>query len=142
MDYNDLANEYLKVMFLMRGRNTQKQIDESLNGENFVLSYVFERNGNVIPSDISNAMGSTSARIATILNNLEQKGFISRTIDTEDRRRIIVNLTDRGKEHVHEQNQKRIDFIMNMLKYLGENDAKEYIRIMKKLVGKTPEDFM
>lgn len=142
MDYNDLANEYLKVMFLMRGRNTQKQIDESLNGENFVLSYVFERNGNVIPSDISNAMGSTSARIATILNNLEQKGFISRTIDTEDRRRIIVNLTDRGKEHVHEQNQKRIDFITNMLKYLGENDAKEYIRIMKKLVGKTPEDFM
>lgn len=142
MDYNDLANEYLKVMFLMRGRNTQKQIDESLNGENFVLSYVFERNGNVIPSDISNAMGSTSARIATILNNLEQKGFISRMIDTDDRRRIIVNLTDKGKEHVHEQNQKRIDFITNMLKYLGENDAKEYIRIMKKLVGKTPEDFM
>lgn len=142
MDYKDLAQEYLEVMFSMRGRNTQKQIDESLNGENFVLFYILEQNGNVIPSDISNAMGSTSARIATVLNNLEKKGLISRTIDTEDRRRIIVNLTDAGKEYVHEQNQKRVEFITNMLKYLGENDAKEYIRIMKKLVGKSPEDFM
>lgn len=142
MDYKDLADEYLKVMYSIRNSNAQKQIDESLNGENFVLFYIFEHKGNVIPSDVSKAMGSTTARIATILNSLEKKGLILRTIDAEDRRRIIINLTDTGKEYVHEQNQKRIEFITNMLKYLGEHDAKEYIRIMKKFVGKNSEDFM
>lgn len=142
MDYKDLADEYLKVMYSMRNSNAQKQIDESLNGENFVLFYIFEHKANVIPSDVSKAMGSTTARIATILNSLEKKRLIIRTIDVQDRRRIIINLTDTGKEYVHEQNQKRKEFITNMLKYLGEHDAKEYIRIMKKFVGKSSEDFI
>jgi hypothetical protein len=29
-----------------------------------------------------------------------------------------------------------------MLQYLGEDDAKEYIRILKKLADKSPEDFI
>lgn len=93
-------------------------------------------------SDISNAMGATSARIAAALNSLEKKGLILRRIDAEDRRRILIDLTDAGREHVHKQNQMMMNFVTNMLKYLGEDDAKEYIRIMKKLADRNPEDFI
>ncbi|MBV7275839.1 transcriptional regulator [Clostridium sp. PL3] len=142
MDYESLASEYMEVMYRMRGRNAQKHVSDSVNGENFVLSYISEHEGNVIPSDISNAMGTTSARIAAALNSLEGKGLILRRIDLEDRRRILIDLTDAGREQVHKQNQMRMSFITNMLKYLGEDDAKEYIRIMKKLADKSPEDFI
>ncbi|MFL0252893.1 MarR family winged helix-turn-helix transcriptional regulator [Clostridium neuense] len=142
MDYESLAHDFMEVMHHMHGRNPQKRVNDSLHGENFVLSYISSHEGNVIPSDISNAMGATSARIAAALNSLEKKGLISRRIDVEDRRRILIDLTDAGREHVHEQNQKMMNFVTNMLKYLGEDDAKEYIRIMKKLANRNPEDFI
>lgn len=141
MDYKSLALEFLEAMSQVHGRNTQKQVNDSLNGENFVLMYISEHEGNVIPSDISNAMGTTAARIAAALNSLEGKGLVSRRIDTEDRRRILVDLTDAGRERVQQQNQLRIDFTTNMMEYLGEEDARAYIRIMKKLADRKPEDF-
>lgn len=142
MDYESLARDFLAVMYLMRGRNAQKQVSDSVHGENFVLSYISEQEGNVIPSDISNAMGTTSARIAAVLNRLEGKGLISRRIDAEDRRRILIDLTADGRERVHKHHQMIIGHITKMLEYLGENDAKEYIRIMKKLADRSPEEFM
>ena len=45
-----------------------------------------------------------------------------------------------------EQAKKQYHIIMNittnMLQYLGDDDAREFIRIMKKLAAKSPEDFM
>ncbi|MDQ7094370.1 MarR family winged helix-turn-helix transcriptional regulator [Desulfosporosinus sp. PR] len=142
MDYERLARDLLAVMYQMRGRNPQKQLSDSVHGENFVLSYISEHEGNVIPSDISHAMGTTSARIAAVLNSLEGKGLISRRIDAEDRRRILIDLTAAGRERVHEHHQMIMSHITKMLQYLGEDDAKEYIRIMKKLAEKSPEDFI
>jgi Transcriptional regulators len=141
MNYESLAHEYLDIMYAMRGRNAQKRVNDSMHGEAFVLSYVSEHEGNVIPSDISNAMGITSARVAAALNGLEGKGLVTRRIDTEDRRRILIDLTDAGREKVQEQKQMMVGFVTGMLQYLGENDAKEYIRIMKKLADRNPEDF-
>ena len=56
-----------------------------------VYSFLSAHENGVIPSDISK-MGISSARIAAALNSLEKKAS-SRRIDTDDRRRILVNLT-------------------------------------------------
>jgi len=140
MDYEGLAQELLEVMYQMRGNNAQKQVRESIHGEDFVLSYISDHEGTVIPSDISIAMGATSARIAAILNSLEKKGQVTRRIDTEDRRRILIDLTDAGRKHVFQQKQERLRFMSNTLQYLGEEDAKEYLRIMRKLAHMNPEE--
>lgn len=142
MDYKSLARDYLEVMYRMRRRNTHKHINDSVHGEQFVLSYISEHDGNVIPSDISQAMGITSARIAAALNSLEKKGLISRRIDPEDRRRILIDLTAAGKEQVNKHHQMIMSYVTRMLEYLGEDDAKEYIRIMKKLAAISPEELM
>lgn len=142
MDYESLAREFMDVMHRMRRRNDQRQINDSMHGENFVLSYISEHEGNVIPSDISNAMGTTSARIAAVLNSLEGKGFISRRIDPSDRRKILIDLTDDGRAQVDTHYQMIMSYTTNMLQYLGEYDSKEYIRIIKKLADKNLEDFM
>jgi DNA-binding MarR family transcriptional regulator len=142
MDYESLAHDFMEVMLQMRKRNTHNQISDSMRGEHFVLNYIAEHEGNVIPSDISNAMGITSARIAAALNSLEGKGLITRRIDLEDRRRILIDLTEAGRDQVKEHHEKIVKTATNMLRYLGEDDAKDYIRIMKKLAERNPEEFM
>lgn len=142
MNFEALAVELMETMHKIRKRKAQKQLNDSMQGENFVLFYISQHEGNVVPSDISNEMGISSARIAATLNSLEKKGQIVRRIDTQDRRRILIDLTPAGRE----QGQKQLQMVMttttNMLRYLGEEDAKDFIRIMQRLADKGPEDFM
>ncbi len=51
-----------------------------------------------MPSDIARYTTTSTARIATILNNLEDKKMITREISREDRRKILVGITDKGKK--------------------------------------------
>ena len=141
MDYTSLAREYMQIMHQMRNMNGQKKIHDSMHGENFMLFYISKRQGGIIPSEISNEMGITSARIAAALNSLEAKGLITRRIDTEDRRRILVDLTEAGREQAKEHSNMILNITKSMLEYLGETDATELIRIMKKLAKRNPQEF-
>lgn len=142
MNFEEMAKIYMETVYQMRKRNAQKHLNDSMHGENFVLYFISKNEEKVIPSDISNEMGITSARVAAALNSLEGKGLIVRRIDADDRRRIIIELTDLGREQVQKKYQKIMNMATNMLQYLGEEDALELIRIMKKLALKGPEDFI
>lgn len=142
MDYEKLAREFMEIMHQMRRQKEQKQISDSMHGEHFVLFYISKHEGNVIPSEISNEMGISTARIAAALNSLEGKGLITRKIDVDDRRRILVNLTDSGHKQVEKHSENVLNVTIHMLQYLGEKDANEFLRIMRKFAEKDPEDFM
>lgn len=141
MDYTALAREYMEVLFKMRKRKNQKKISDSMHGEQFVLGYLSHHDGCVIPSDISNEMGISSARIAAALGNLESKGLITRRIDVRDRRRILVELTDAGRALEAEHEKAIMSMMARMLEDLGAEDAIEFLRILKKLSTHVPEDF-
>lgn len=133
MDYNKLALEFLNNMGAVRRAKPQKNIDEALHGENFILGYIARHGGDVNPGEISQEMGVSSARVATALNNLEKKGLITRQIDLNNRSKILVGITAEGKELTEKYFQEILGVATKMLEFLGEQDAKEYIRIMKKL---------
>ncbi len=137
MDYTKLAIEFLEKMDMFRKAKTQKNITEALQGEMFVLHYIFHKGGEVLPGEISNEMGVSSARIATALNSLEKKGLITRQIDTSDRRRIIVRFTEKGENFAVKHQQAVVKYTVEMLSLLGEHDAKEYVRITGRLAEAT-----
>lgn len=143
MDYRELASEFIKIMensHKLRRANPQKQIDESLQGERFVLQFIASQNRDVLPGEISTEMGISSARIAVTLNGLEKKGLITRQIDTSDRRRILVDLTLEGKTLVEERRQEALERVTKMFSRLGEHDAREYVRITAKLAEVDPQE--
>ena len=141
MDYQALAREFMGIMHKMRKRKSEKQLSDSLRGEQFVLSFVSHHDGGVIPSEISAEMGISTARIAAALGSLESKGLITRRIDESDRRRILVELTEAGraKETDHANSIMRV--MTRMLENLGESDAVEFLRILKKIAEHPPEEF-
>jgi len=133
MDYNSLAEEFLRNMRKIRTANQGKNIQEGIRGEAFALYYIKGMEGRAIPRDISNAAGVSSARIAMVLNGLEEKGLITREIDSGDRRRIIVNLTPKGMERVEEMQKDHIEKMKDLLVSLGEEDAEDLVRITGRL---------
>lgn len=133
MNYEAIIEEILvKVK-----ANAEKTISEVLNeftkGEVGVLAYlVFEKN-NVTPGELSEQINVTSARIASILNSLENKKYIQRNASDTDKRKILVTVTEEGKANVEEAKNKVINKISSVFEQLGEEDTKEYIRLVSKI---------
>lgn len=53
--------------------------------------------GKALPSAIAKAVDLKQATVTVLVNKLEQLGLVTRTRDTEDRRRVWVELTDAGR---------------------------------------------
>ncbi len=141
MDYYELAKQLIGYQFklsripkLIYGGSI-----EQIRGEKIVLGYLIEVEDGVAPSQIGKFIGVTTARVANILNKLEDKGFITRSMDPNDRRKIIVTITDEGKKKVIEDISVIIEHMAKILAELGEHDAKEHIRIMKAIYNITLE---
>jgi len=141
MDYEALAMQFMECMHTIRRAGPQKPIEESLRGEAFVIKFLSHHGGSVLPSEISNIMGISTARIAATLNSLEKKGWITRRIDTDDRRRILVDLTSEGKAQAEEQHRHMMKNTIKLLSMLGEEDAIEYVRLSRKLADKVAAQY-
>ena len=139
MNYEELAKQFLNNSYRYRNCGHQKKFDDNLHGEAFTMLYIYKEGGNVLPSDISNEMNISSARVAFMLNNLENKGLISRKIDSNDRRKILVTLTTEGLAYAQIHNDNVTNHTIKMLTLLGEHDAKELVRIIGKLVDICPK---
>ena len=135
MDKQKMAADFLEKLQMLRKLRPQKYIDNSLHGEAFVLAYIALNSEGVLPGDISQQMDVSSARIAKALNGLENKGYITRQINTQDRRQIVVKATQTGKELAEEHRKAVLEEVVKLFDLLGDHDANEYIRITGKLVA-------
>ena len=139
MNYDDIANE----LFQQLRNNSKTSLTQMLNdfncGEIGVLGYLVFDKDNVTSGELSDKLDVTTARIASVLNSLESKGYIKRNIDSGDKRKILVTITDKGRVLVYKVKKELTDKIINLLKVVSYDDIKEYMRIsleIRKILSK------
>jgi len=130
---NELAEELLENMILANKSQSFAKLSKVVHGEMFALQMIALHDGDISPSEISKIAGTSPARIAAELNSLEHKGLITREIDANNRRRILVCLTPEGIKVAAEHCQEAVQIAGEVLAQLGEQDAREYVRIIRKL---------
>ena len=113
--------------------STFERITRISRGEIFVLKILLFNNGTSTPTDISETMKSTKGRISAILNSLEKKGFIDREIDKDNRRNIIVTLTNSGKDYVMKELQECYKIVSHVFEELGEKDSKKFVELTERV---------
>lgn len=135
MDYQDQAvyflNQYTKLLQI----SEEQQMNNLNKGITFALNYLATNEGVVHPKELSEGMCVTTARIASLLNQMEQKNLIKRTTDPEDSRQIIVQLTENGIRENCVIQEKVVNIIRKMLEALGPEDTAEFIRIQDRILG-------
>ena len=135
MDYTVLAADLLERMRELRKAGFQRHLEGHLQGENFVLSYLALQQQYALPSNISKEMNVSTARVTATLNKLEKKGLITRKISTDDRRKVKVEITEKGRKRAESLHCAFLVHAAELLRRLGDDDAKEYLRITGKLAG-------
>ena len=101
-------------------------------GEVLVLKILIQSGTSISPTELSEIMNSSKGRISAILNSLEKKGEIIREIDKDNRRNIIVNITESDRKHIISELADGYSIIAKALEKMGEEDTKELIRLMNK----------
>lgn len=135
MDYSKSAEELLKYLIINERLRylIQGNIAEIAKGELAVLMYLIEEKNGASAIDISHKFRINTSRVAAILNGLSKKGYIERKSDPQDKRKIQVYFTEEGNEFAQNKRKDILEHVTKMLEILGEKDAKEHIRLMKKI---------
>ena len=141
MDCEVLAEMLVDQTELLFRHGPHKLIGKNARGECFVLRCLARSKAPLLPSDLSEQSHASTARIAVVLNTLEKKGLISRAIDPTDRRSILVSLTNVGQEYVAVVRTQLREDMKHLLEELGEQDAREYLRITKRILQISQEEF-
>ena len=123
--------EYNEIMS-NKHKNMLEDLNRANRGELFVLQYLLMRKTEVLPSELSAALHSSTARVSALLGTLEKKGQIIRNIDTSNRRNILVTITEAGRIRAGFELQKMKDSMTQVFTDMGEEETKEFIRLSKK----------
>ncbi|MBR3794570.1 MAG: winged helix DNA-binding protein [Clostridia bacterium] len=137
--YEMLAKELMDAIEQNGPVPPKDKISESIRGEMAVLRLLGRENRQIAAGEISRLLNMTTSRIAAVLGSLEKKAFITRRTDPEDKRRVLVALTEKGRAFYAERKEEVRRHVKMMLMRLGEDDAREYVRLMKRISEILPE---
>lgn len=138
MDDN-LVQRLIKSLYKIGHGGSSKKLNNSVRGENMALALISKNKGSTYPKDIEENMGISSARVAKIIKGLEEKKLVIRKPDSKDKRKTIVNLTDRGKRCENLRKDKINFALSTMLELLGEEDGADFVRIVEKIEKSMPQ---
>ena len=134
-NYEGLATELLQVNEELLRMPDQQMLTRLSQGESFVLNYLLTHRCQAHPVDLSRGLMVSTARIAALLNRMEDKHLISREPDPLNNRQVIVTLCPQGLEVIQRLRTNAIRSAARMLADLGPEDARELVRIQKKLLS-------
>ncbi len=139
MDYKELAEELLRNMTRTAKMPFQKKVEDISHGEKKILGFLTFAKRSATSGELSEALYLTTPRVASALNSLSKKGFIERSRDANDKRIVIVTITEEGIHFMEEERKEALSMIEQTLEKLGEHDAKEFVRILKRITDITIE---
>ena len=73
------------------------------------ILHILDYEGQISQKELQARLGIQSGSISEILTKLEREGLICREKDTQDRRKVIVKMTEDGKEHARKYHARRRD---------------------------------
>lgn len=144
MEYERMAKK-LVVMQVENARPLSILSDAiAARGEEQILMMLAYHKEPAYAGDLACCVGLTSGRVANILKQLERKGYVQRTPDTADKRKVLVSLTAEGEGYAREVYHKTLKGYATILRLLGHEDAQEFMRVLQQgvnLLGQHEELF-
>ncbi len=120
--------------------NATRRLDES--GESMlawqVLAFLV-RTGKRNQTEVSVALAQHPAGVSRLLDDLEKQGYVARTRDVVDRRRVCVDATARGRRQYRSILPEVLLGVERALDPLSDAERRTLREILLKVVSQDPE---
>ena len=100
------------------------------------------RNSPVTMTQFANEMGITKQQLTKLVNDLEEKQYVVRSHNKENRRQVYIEITDRGVLHLEKMLGEIVHEILTTLSGFSEEDKEkiaECSEIMSTLMRRDAE---
>ena len=101
-------------------------------GQPKILDYLKNHDG-AVQKEIAAGCHIEPASVTTILNGMEEKGYVRRQTSPENRKYIHIFLTEKGKHYVKRLEKEFAEIELAALQNFTKTEQKELMRSMEKL---------
>ena len=95
---------------------------------------IISMEGEMMPSTIGKYTGMEKSSLTRMVDDLEKKGIVSRNTDPDDRRKVLVSLTEKGLEYYNCLNKITAEMADEILKFVDEKDIEDYVQSLETMV--------
>jgi len=107
--------------------------DLNLTAPQGMLIGILVRNGQMKISDLSEKMALSNSTVSGIIDRLEKNEFVERRRSEEDRRVVMVDLTEDFRKEAKERFKTVEDSLSSVLKLATQEEAEEVIKGLETL---------
>lgn len=136
-DKNQLVKSFhsLAESFFLKIRAEGERImkEESFSGGQLFLLYTLDEQGTCKASDIAAYLGVTSGAVTAMGDKLVSMDLIKRDRTEEDRRMVLLSLTEKGREVVNRYRCNTFDTLLTGLGKLETAEIEQIIQVFARL---------
>ncbi len=131
--------EYLAVMRDFGRIYTQRILEGSRENSNLLkLSrikalYAFRGQDSSTMSELAENIGAKLPSMTMMIDNLSEEGLVERARDEQDRRKVIVRLTDRGQQVRQDFLEQRKQIAEQLFSRLSREDEQELMNALSRV---------
>lgn len=141
MDKDILVKSMMEAFDNINNQAIFERMKVGFKGENLILAMLMNMGGKATPGELMQYTECTAARLTAIAKSLENKGFVKRIQNAQDKRSTIIEMTTDGINRFMSIQKEIIENIFNVIEKLGEKDAAEFVRLISRLSEISAEHF-
>lgn len=129
-------NAFIKLMRSVESMNNRlnRHLSEAdLTVSQFGVLEVLHHLGPLNQRAIGEKLLKSGGNITMVIDNLEKSGYVKRKKDPNDRRAVLIHLTETGESFIENFFPKHLEKIKAEFSVLTEEEKKELGRLCKKL---------
>jgi DNA-binding MarR family transcriptional regulator len=115
MEHEEASRLRRQLMTLQRRIRREMKTGPVALSDALVLGAIERHRGNASPGQIAEDLVMTTSNVAAALRSLEAAGLISRQRDSDDARRVHIELTEQGRRLVVDDRRRRDDWLRDTI---------------------------
>lgn len=108
-----------------------------LTVEEFILLTMIKAKTDQILQNIAIATGKNKSVVMRMIDSLEKKGLVKRTVNPEDRRENLLSTTDMGEQVVAEYHKIEKKLSYELLKGIPEEKVEVFFEVVEEISRRT-----
>ncbi len=127
--------EYLKEP--CAGDDWRKLMDLMSDGSRgmiVILRVLYESKEEVVAGELARRLNVSTARVASALNVLEKKGYVTRCCSKTDGRKVVVRLTKEGEQAFLDRKALVLSRLQPMIDKLNDEECVTLLTLINKLI--------
>ncbi|MCF6093591.1 MarR family transcriptional regulator [Microaerobacter geothermalis] len=127
----------LEIAFRIFGRQFRHQFLKSINteissGEFFVLNQLVQ-DGPLKVSDLAQTFDVSLSHITALSDKLVSKGLVERKRSEEDRRIVLLSVTEKGQEAMAHFYELKKEYLKKVFETVEEGELETVLRVFEKV---------